>query len=476
MTTKKIHMIGICGTGMGSLAVLLKKAKFEVTGSDQDIYPPMSVELEKNEIPVFKGYSAENIKKAAPDMVVIGNVISKGNPEADEVINEGIRYLSMPEALTLFFIMERRSIVVAGTHGKTTTSTLCAWLLEALGYSPGFMIGGVGNNLKTSAKIGKPPYFVVEGDEYDTAFFDKGPKFLHYRASNVILGPVEFDHADIYRDLSHVMSSFEKLVERIPGDGLLVACADSENTVKLSKKAKCKVVMYGAKKNDGYYPTDVKVSPEGTEFILWKGVPRAESRGGSKACQRSFKSSQYGDHNLQNTVGVLALLMELGDDPVKLGDILPLFEGIKRRQEIKGVAGGVTVIDDFAHHPTAIRETIHAMKLRYPSSRLISIFEPRSNTSKRNTFQKEFPAAFKESDMSVIAGLFKPEKVPEKERLDVNGIISEINAKGGTAYTFENTDKIIEFVAKTARNGDVVLLMSNGGFDNIHEKILKRLK
>lgn len=469
MTTKKIHMIGICGTGMGSLAILLKKANFEVTGSDQDIYPPMSVELEKNGIPVFKGYSAENIKRVAPDMVVIGNVISKGNPEADEVINEGIRYLSMPETLALFFIKERRSIVIAGTHGKTTTSTLCAWLFEALGYNPGFMIGGVGNNLKTSAKIGKPPYFVVEGDEYDTAFFDKGPKFLHYRARNVILGPVEFDHADIYRDLSHVMSSFEKLVERIPKDGLLVACADSENAVKLSKKAKCKVVMYGSKKNDGYFPTDVKVSPEGTEFTLWKGR-------GSRVGQKSFKSSQYGDHNLQNTVGVLALLIELGDNPERICGILHDFEGIKRRQEIKGVAGGVTVIDDFAHHPTAIRETVHAMKLRYPSSRLISIFEPRSNTSKRNTFQKEFPGAFKESDISIIAGLFKPEKVPEKERLDVDGIISAINAKGGTAYTFENTDKIIEFVAETAKDGDVVLLMSNGGFDNIHEKILKALK
>lgn len=483
MNIKHIHMLGICGTGMGSLALLLKEAGYNITGSDENVYPPMSTQLAQAGINVLQGYSAENIA-ASPDLVIIGNVISRGNPEAEAVLSQGLKYMSMPQAVAEFFIEGKHSIVVAGTHGKTTTANLCAWMLDTAGCSPGFLIGGVGINFNVSARIGHPPYFVIEGDEYDTAFFDKGPKFLHYRPRSVILGPVEFDHADIYKDLPHVMGSFEKLIGIIPADGLLVACADSQNTLKLVANAKCRVITYGMKGSADYHPEDIHVSGEGTEFTLIHGGNPPKNEGSSLfppfAKGGIYVSPLYGNHNMQNAVGVLAFLTEAGIEPKKLAQGLLKFAGVKRRQEIRGIKNGVVVVDDFAHHPTAIRETIEAMRMRYPKRsspqrRIWAIFEPRSNTSRRKTFQDEFVTALGTADVAVLAGIHRPDKIPEDERLDITKVVADINNKGGRAHYLATTDDIVKFVAKEAKKDDIILIMSNGDFDNIHEKLLQAL-
>ncbi len=550
-----IHMLGICGTGMGSLALLLKEAGYHVTGSDENVYPPMSTQLEKAGIKIFQGYKVENLNPPQPpftkggdhcsppfekggkdspppfekggkdssppfekggtggifpELIIIGNVISRGNPEAEAVLAQGLKYLSMPQAVSELFLKDKHSIVVAGTHGKTTASNLCAWILESAGLKPGFLIGGVGINFGVSARyvaqdfspanVGRPKglrytvnenYFVIEGDEYDTAFFDKGPKFLHYQPRSVILGPIEFDHADIYRDLAHVMSSFEKLMNIIPADGLLVACADSENTLEIAKKAKCRVVTYGTNINADYHPEDIHVSEAGTRFALvcGKNPPSPPFEKGGKDCSPPFIkggpggiyiSPLYGNHNMQNAIGVIALLTELGIEQEKIAKGLETFKGIKRRQEVRGIKNGITVIDDFAHHPTAIRETIEAMRMRYPkrthpNRRIFAIFEPRSNTSRRNIFQDDFAKAMATADTAILAGIHRIEKVPPEQRLDIAKLIKDINAKGTPAFHFEATDDIIAFVLKEAKKDDVILIMSNGGFDNIHERILKGL-
>ncbi|MBI2342142.1 MAG: UDP-N-acetylmuramate:L-alanyl-gamma-D-glutamyl-meso-diaminopimelate ligase [Deltaproteobacteria bacterium] len=456
-------MLGICGTGMGSLAILLKELGYSVTGSDENIYPPMSDELKENEIAIFKGYSPDNLSQK-PDIAIIGNVITKTNPEAKAVLSLNIPYLSMPQAVSKFLLKDKHSIVVTGTHGKTTTATLAAWLLQSASFDPGFLIGGIGKNLNTSAKISSLKYFVIEGDEYDTAFFDKGPKFLHYSPQSAILGPVEFDHADIYKDLDAIMASFEKLVKIIPANGLIAACADSSNVLKLIRHAKCRVITYGLSEKASYRAEFTKATEKGTDFVLASGSSRTP-----------FCIPMWGDHNLQNAAGVLALLIELGVPPQKLATGLLKFEGVKRRQEIRGVTNGITIIDDFAHHPTAIKETVRAMRLKYPKSKIWAIFEPRSNTTKRNIFQNELAEALAASDSAIIAGVFHPEKIPEDLRLNPSLLAKTIVQAGKSAEYIADTGEIVEFLAKNAKNGDILLIMSNGGFDNIHEKLLRRL-
>jgi len=465
MALNHIHILGICGTGVGSLAILLKEAGHKITGSDENVYPPMSTQLEAAGITVFEGYKAKNLAAGGnPDLIIIGNVISRGNPEAEAALASGIKYLSMPQAVAEFFIKGRKSIVACGTHGKTTTSNIAAWMLESLGQTPGFLIGGVGKNFGISARIGKPPYFVVEGDEYDTAFFDKGPKFLHYLPHFVIMGPVEFDHADIYRDLNHVMSSFEKLVAITPKDGVIFACADSPNTLKLAEKAVCKVVTYGNSKDADVHPLNVKADQNCTRFEI-AGISGI-----------TFTMPMYGSHNLQNTLGVIALLIELGFAPEKIAASLAQFKGVVRRQEIKGEKNGVIVIDDFAHHPTAICETIKAMRTKYPNAKLWAIFEPRSNTSRRKIFQHDFASALASADEAIVANVHRADKLAEHERLNISELIDEINAIGpAKGKTLPNAEEISKFVAQNAKSGDVVLVMSNGGFDNIHQKLLELL-
>lgn len=456
---KHIHLLGICGTAVGSFAGLLKEAGYKVTGSDSNVYPPMSTQLADMGVSIFSGYSADNLK-IRPDLVIIGNVITRNNPEAVAVLEQGLPYLSMPDALGKFFLEKRHSIVVAGTHGKTTTSTLMAWLLESCGENPGFLIGGVAKNFGKSYRLTDSKYFVVEGDEYDTAFFDKGPKFLHYRPQSVILGTVEFDHADIYKDLAHVMSSFEKLLKIIPKDGLCLACVDAKNTAELMKHASCRLKTFGVSTNADYRPQNIVITEKGTTFDL---------------CGERYDSPLFGEHNLQNTAAALGLCLELGLNPLALKKGLATFQSVAKRQEVKGEVGGVTVIDDFAHHPTAMAGVLAAMRGKYPGRRIWGVFEPRSNTSRRNVFQNELKSALASADVAIISGINNPGKIPEGERLNPERLIAELVREGHDAHYVSTTDQIIDFIIAKARPGDVVVTMSNGAFDDIHARLIERL-
>lgn len=462
---KHIHLLGICGTGMGSLAGLLLEKGYKVTGTDQAIYPPMSTQLENLGIKPSIGFDPKNLEPK-PDLVVVGNVISKDNPEMLSVIDKKILYLSMPQLLSNLFIEGKDSIVVTGTHGKTTTANLVSWLLDHAGTNPGFMIGGVGINFGKSYRYTDSKYFVVEGDEYDTAFFDKGPKFLHYRPKYAIISSIEFDHADIYKNLDHIKESFTNFLKIIPEDGICAVNKDSKEIKSIIHHAKCRVVTYGFSEDSDYIISRSSLpqarSPDNIRFDLThngKGV--------------TFETPLAGRHNLMNASSALALLLEMGLKESVLADGLKCFKGVKRRQEIRGVADSITVIDDFAHHPTAIRETISAIKDKYKSGRLFAIFEPRSNTTRRKVFEKELGASFDKADVVVIANVFNATKIPEKERLCPETVVNSINDNGGDAHFFEKTDLIIEYVTKNALPNDTVLIMSNGSFDNIHERLLK---
>lgn len=462
-STRHFHLLGICGTGMTALASLLTEAGYRVTGSDQNVYPPMSTHLERLGVTIFEGYRPEHLD-TRPDVVVVGNVIRKDNREAQEVIKRGIPYLSMPQVLSEFFLATRTPVVIAGTHGKTTLSTLAAWLIDAAGGQPGFFIGGIGRNFNTGARIGHGPFFVVEGDEYDTAFFDKGPKFVHYRPRIVLLTSIEFDHADIYRNVDHLMESFTKLIRTIPPDGLLIACTDYETVRTVMQKASCKTVSYGLKKAD-YTPKAATADERGTTFTL--SGPHGSVR---------FRSPLYGQHNLQNVVAATAFLMESGISPDKIQEGLNSFLGIARRQEVVGEANSITVIDDFAHHPTAVQQTIAAVRTRYPGRRVWAIFEPRSNTSRRNIFQSEFVNAFKGANHTIIAGIHQPEKIPAAERLDTMRLSDDLRREGVDAHCIPDAERIVEFVLHKIKKNDVILVMSNGSFGGLPYKLFEGIK
>ncbi len=459
-----IHLIAVCGVGMASLAGLLQSRSYRVTGSDQNVYPPMSNYLADIGIDVLTGYRSEHLVPR-PDLVVVGNAISRGNPEAEAVISQNLSYISFPQALGEFLIGPRRSLVIAGTHGKTTTSALAAWVLTAAGLDPGFFVGGVPLNFGSGWRVGGGSQVVLEGDEYDTAFFDKGPKFLHYRPTDVILTSVEFDHADIYRDLDHVTSAFARLIEIIPADGMLVVCSDYAAAMSVSQATKSKQLTYG----DGGDWTAMDIQfREGRAFFTpcYKG--RAEG---------PLEAAVIGRHNVKNALAVYAMGRALGIERALLHEGLRTFNGVKRRQEVRGERRGVLVIDDFAHHPTAVRETIDAVRSAYAGRRLWAIFEPRSNTSKRNIFEKEFAAALAQADRVLVAGVFQPEKVPVGERLSVDRLVEEANRLAGDrrALVVKGASEIAAHVAQNACSGDVLLVMSNGAFDGVHEKILRAL-
>ena len=459
-----IHLTAICGVGMASLAGLLKARGYRITGSDQNIYPPMSTYLADTGIDVLAGFRAEHLVPR-PDLVVIGNAVSRNNPEAEAVLHQGIDYISFPQALGRFLIGARSSLVVAGTHGKTTTCALAAWVLTSAGLDPGFFVGGVPLNFASGWNAGTGEHVVLEGDEYDTAFFDKGPKFLHYRPRHVILTSVEFDHADIYRDLDHVKSAFAKLVEIIPADGSLLVCSDYPDAVALSRAAHALTATYG---ESGDWTAQNVRFDHGRSFFepCFKG--RSEGL---------IEAEVIGLHNVKNALAVYAMGRIMGIDGEKLRGGFSTFKGVKRRQEVRGERRGVTVIDDFAHHPTAVRETIDAVRGAYAGRRLWAIFEPRSNTSKRNIFTKEFAAALALADVIIVAGVYQPERVPENQRLSVPDLVGEINRTGGSerALTIADSAAIAEYVSRHSRAGDVLLVMSNGGFDGVHDKILQAL-
>lgn len=464
-TIKHIHLIGICGAAMASLAGMLQARGFEVTGSDQNIYPPMSTFLEKLGIRLLEGFSEKNLNPH-PDLVVVGNVISRGNVEAEYTLNERIRYASMSEVLREFFIRGKRSIVIAGTHGKTTTASLLAWILETAGMDPSFFVGGIAENFGSSFKLGSGDPFVIEGDEYDTAFFDKGPKFLHYLPGRVIFNNCEFDHADIYADFEAVKTSFRRLLNIIPSRGKLIACWDDSVVRELSAKAFCPVESFGLNDDPVWKAQSIEFLESSTQFQVLRDKKRWSE----------FEIPLAGTFNVKNSLAAIACAHDLGVAAETIQRALRSYKNVKRRLEVRGKVKGVTVFDDFAHHPTAIYETLSAVKARYPNSRIWAIFEPRSATSRRNIFQKEFSRCFSNADHVIFCSIFAPEKLDVAMRLDVGKIINELHSQRINADQWKSADEIVIQVAPQLESGDKVIIMSNGGFDGIHQKLLDALK
>ena len=456
--------MGVCGTGMGSLAGMFKDSGYLVTGSDENVYPPMSDFLDSCGIVVKKGYCAENLSPQ-PDLVVVGNTISKNNPEAIALAEHSIPYVSFPQALGHYFLSEKSSLVVTGTHGKTTTSSILATLLHKADQSPGFMIGGLVQAFGRNYNLGAGRYFVVEGDEYDTAFFDKGPKFLHYMPHIAIITSIEFDHADIYADLEAIKQSFSKLVEIMPQDGCIVACFDDPVVREITEGAKCTVVGYGMDTKSDWRLKNLKVSPNGTFFdVMHNGT-----------FYSSFKNPMPGKHNGLNALAVIAVLDRLGLDAETISASLSTFEGVRRRQEVRGVINDITVIDDFAHHPTAVRETLSALKQAYSDHRLIAVFEPRTNSSRRQIVQKDYVSSFDQADRVVVREPVPLPNFPEDQLFSSNQLASDLKDRGIDALSFANTDDILQHLQATLLPGDVVAILSNGGFDNIHIRLLDML-
>jgi UDP-N-acetylmuramate: L-alanyl-gamma-D-glutamyl-meso-diaminopimelate ligase len=462
----KVHLIGICGTGMGTLAGLLKAAGHDVRGSDEHVYPPMSTQLAEQGIPTFEGFAPSNLDWG-PETVVVGNVCRKDHIEVVAATERGIPLESFPSLFGKLFLENRRSIVVAGTHGKTTTSSLLAHVLHDAGRDPSFLIGGVPTNFRQSWRLGKGNEFVVEGDEYDTAFFDKGSKFLHYRPEIALVTSVEFDHADIFRDEEAVRAAFRKFVALIPENGLLVACAASPGAMEVARGARSQVVTYGRPGSGADWTFEVAARGAGGRTTL--DVARRGERVGA------VETNLPGIYNHENLVGVIAVAASLGIELPALARGVRSFMGVRRRQEVRGVARGVTVVDDFAHHPTAIRETIIALKGRYGPGKLIAAFEPRSATSRRNVFQVEMADALSVADEVVLAPLYAPEKVPEAERLDVERLAADLRREDIPARVIPTIAATVDHIAERAGPGDTVLVMSSGDYGGLHDKVLRRL-
>lgn len=466
-TGSPIHLIAVCGVGMASLAGLLQSRGYRVTGSDQNIYPPMSLYLADLGINVLPGFREEHLNPE-PTLVVVGNSVSRSNPEVQELLRLGIPYVSFPEALKKFLIGSKLSIVVAGTHGKTTTTALMAWVLTKAGWNPSFFVGGVPVNFGTGFRDGKGNCAVLEGDEYDSAFFDKGPKFLHYKPDKVILTSVEFDHADIYRDLDHLKQAFQHLVEMIPATGTLLVCNEYSAAIEVSAYASCPTISYGDGGPTGWEARNIRIVNGKISFEPhFKGTSEGP-----------VEIGLLGKHNVKNALAVYAMARGLGIAREILQEALATFLGVKRRQEIKGEVGGILVVDDFAHHPTAVTATLEAIKMTFPGRRLWAIFEPRSNTSRRRIFEREFAQGLAAADRVVISGLYQPEKIPEAERLSPERVTREINrlSGDGRALPLQPVDKIPHYVAHEAARGDVIVVMSNGGFNGVQEQILQLLK
>ncbi|MCE9673808.1 UDP-N-acetylmuramate:L-alanyl-gamma-D-glutamyl-meso-diaminopimelate ligase [Myxococcus stipitatus] len=468
-SVRRIHLVGVAGTGMGSFAGMLKAAGYEVTGSDENVYPPMSDMLRAWGIPAASPYRPENLDAAKPDLVIIGNVIRRVNPEATAVRERRLPQMSFPAALGSLFLAKSHSVVVAGTHGKTTTSSLMAHVLVEAGKDPSFLVGGVTQNYAGNYRVGKGPHFVVEGDEYDTAYWDKGSKFLHYRPRTAILTSVEFDHADIFRDLPHYEATFEKFVRLIPTDGQLVVCAAYPNAVKLSREGcQGRVVTYVAKEgaDADYTPRDVSYGPDGARFGV---VERGQVLG-------TVTLPMGGAHNVENALGVIAASRGLGLSFDEIAQGLASFRGVKRRQEPRGEPCGILVVDDFAHHPTAVRETISAIHRRYPQRRLWAIFEPRSNTSRRNIHQEEYAHSFTGAARASLKVPERHDKVPVGEELDVPRLVRDLQAQGIAAEGSTDVQALVDLVSRESRPGDVLLVMSNGAFGGFIDKLLVALK
>jgi UDP-N-acetylmuramate: L-alanyl-gamma-D-glutamyl-meso-diaminopimelate ligase len=465
---ERIHLIGVAGTGMGSFAGMLKAAGYHVTGSDENVYPPMSTQLERWGIEVLTPYAAENLDRARPDVVVVGNVVRAVNPEATAMRERGLAHVSFPAALGELFIGPRHGVVVVGTHGKTTTSAMMGAVLHHAGRDPSFLVGGVTRDFESNFRLGQGPHFVVEGDEYDTAYFDKGPKFLHYHPRTAIFTSCELDHADIYRDEAHYESAFEKFADLLPPDGFLAACASYDSVKRIAARARCRVETYAVDRPGADWEAgDLRLDRDGARFTLLR-------RGAALA---QVHLPVGGAHNVENALGVAAAAAALGLSPAEIAAGLAAFHGVKRRQEVRGTAGGVTVVDDFAHHPRAVEKTLAAIQGSFPGARLLAAFEPRSNTSRRNLHQAEYASATSWAAAAEVF-LLRPaptDRVPEGERLDVDAVVRSLAAGGKPARAFGTVDELVPALVAAARPGDVVVAMSNGAFGGIWGKVLDAL-
>ena len=472
MTSKArhIHLSGICGTAMASLAGLLQLEGHRVTGSDKAAYPPMSDLLHSLGIPVAEPYAERNLDPV-PDLVVIGNALSRGNPEVERVLDERIPFTSMAALLREEFLKGRESLVIAGTHGKTTTTSMLAWIYQVASrempaLEPSFLIGGVAENFGSSFQLRPTRTFILEGDEYDTAFFDKGPKFLHYFPDALILTHVEFDHADIYADLAAVKVAFKRLVNLIPRRGLIVAYDASDNVTECIQNALCRVERYGFSEGADWKLKNLRHADGATHWEVWH-------RG---ALWVDLKMRMPGEHNALNATAAAALAFGQGVSKQAIKDALATFKSVKRRLELRAQVAGIDVIEDFAHHPTAIRETLRALRSVYPQARLWAVLEPRSNTLRRKVLEQELVASLRLADHVVLAGVYQQQRIPDAERLHPEDVVKKLNDEGTPAELLPDADAIVNGIAPRLAKGDVVAILSNGGFDGIYEKLPDRLK
>jgi len=457
---RSFHFLGICGTAMGSIAAALHQRGFKVTGSDENVYPPVSIFLEKRGIVLQEGYRAENIPADA-DVVVIGNAMKRGNPEVEAVLSRKLLYLSLPELLRNYFLRGRHNLVVTGTHGKTTTTALLAWIMEEAGREPAYLIGGLPKNFGQGARLNDSKYFVIEGDEYDSAFFDKRSKFIHYLPELLIVNNIEFDHADIFNNLDEIKLSFRRLLNIVPQNGMVLVNGDDPNCVEVAKDCLAQMVEVGFSNNCAQRIRDVAYSAKGSRFKLG---------------EETFEVPLIGEFNVRNAA-MAAIAARFYDVPkTKIDTAFKSFSGIARRQEVRGEARGVKVIDDFGHHPTAIANTLQALRHRYRGHRLWAIFEPRSNTMRRAVFQRQLPDALSLADGVFISQVAKVEQIPEEERLNPGAVVDAVAEAGRPAFYEQSADAIVDRIVPMLRAKDVVVVFSNGGFDNIHEKLLGRLK
>jgi UDP-N-acetylmuramate: L-alanyl-gamma-D-glutamyl-meso-diaminopimelate ligase len=456
---KSVHFVGICGTAMASVAAAMQQKGFQVTGSDQNVYPPMSTFLAERRIDVVSGFAEQNLARK-PDLVVIGNAISRGNPEAEAVLEKKLRYCSLPELLKEYFIRGKRPLVVTGTHGKTTTTSLLAWVFEHNGLKPGFLIGGIPHNFGEGARFTDSEWFIIEGDEYDTAFFDKRSKFVHYLPEVAIINNLEFDHADIFEDLAAVQTSFKRFINLIPRNGQLLANGDDSNLAPLLNVTHCPVKRFGLGEPNAVRAFNVRLGPTASEFE----IPSAR-----------FHINLVGELNVRNALAVVACAKHCGLKNSQIQAAFDTFRGIRRRMEIRGIAGGVTVVDDFGHHPTAIRETLRALRIKYPSNKIWAIFEPRSNTTRRNVFQKELAEAFADASAVVVSQVARLEQLAPGERLDPEQLMQDIQRQGKPSAYLPDVDSIVAHVKRSAEGGDIVCVFSNGGFGDIHARLLRAL-
>ena len=467
---KHIHLTGICGTAMASIAGLLQLKGHRISGSDKAAYPPMSDLLRSLGIPVMEPYSEANLDPA-PDLVIIGNALSRGNPEVERVLDERIPFASMAALVHDEFLKGRESLVVAGTHGKTTTTSMLSWIYQVAShddpeFEPSFLIGGVAENFGTSFQLRPTRTFIIEGDEYDTAFFDKGPKFLHYFPDGLILTHVEFDHADIYADLEAVKTAFKRLVNLVPRRGLLVAFDGSENVTECISKAFCRVERYGFKADSDWQVRKPRFADGQMSWEIWHG--------GELWADVAMQLA--GEHNVLNATAAAALAFGQGVPKEAICAALKSFKSVKRRLEVRDVIRGITIIDDFAHHPTAIRETLRALRSVYPKARIWAVLEPRSNTLRRKVLEGDLVESLRLADRVIMAGVYQQQRVPDAERLHPEDVVDALNAGGTPAELHPDAAEIVASIAPKLEEGDVVAILSNGGFDGIYEKLPARLR